>query len=109
MDCKRLINYIREYYSLELTGSLKLYYESKDDSFKQGIENVIFSLTNKSISDLKILSLEWNGEKINKNNNILVLKDKIEELTIINNELRENYWNLKQSIFKSKKSAINFR
>lgn len=102
MDYKRLSNYIHEYYSLELCDSLKSYYESKDDSFKQGIENVIFSLTNKSMSDLKKLSLEWNGKKINKNNTA-VLIDKIEELTMINNELRDNYWNLKQSIINLKK------
>ena len=105
MNCEQLSNYIYHNYSLDLYISLINYNKSTDNSYKKGINDTIKIVTGKSIDILNIDALKWDGKK-KETNEITQLKQKNLELTCINNELRENYWTLKQSIIKSKKKIL---
>ena len=105
MNCEQLSNYIYHYYSLDLYIILITYNKSSDNSYKKGINDTIEIVTGKSIDILNQNALKWDGKK-KETDEITELKQQNKELTSMNEELRENYWTLKESIIKSKKKIL---
>lgn len=109
---ERLANYIQIRYNtrlnkdklLELFNNYNLAYEESQKLLISSIFESLFGLTLESLNNL---ALSYNGRELSLDDTIKELQksindlsSKIDILTQDNEELRENYWRLNQSIVK---------
>tara|TARA_B110000027_G_C15874385_1_gene192571 strand:+ start:94 stop:450 length:357 start_codon:yes stop_codon:yes gene_type:complete len=115
LNPEKLANYIKIRYNTrldkeKLTTLLINYNSVYEISHKTLINSIFESLFGITLYSLNKLALNYNGSELRFDNTIKELQDYINELsnkidmiTKDNEELRENYWRLNQSINKSKK------
>ena len=121
LNPEKLANYIQIRYKTildkeKLTTLLRNYNSVYEISYKTLINSIFESLFGLTLDSLNKLALNYNGRELKLDNTIKELQDyindlsnKIDMLTKDNEELRENYWRLNQSIIKQtrKKHSTN--
>ena len=112
LNPEKLANYIKIRYNTrldkeKLTTLLINYNSVYEISHKTLINSIFESLFGITLYSLNKLALNYNGSELRFDNTIKELQDYINELsnkidmiTKDNEELRENYWRLNQSIIK---------
>ena len=112
LNPEKLANYIQIRYKIvldkeKLTTLLRNYNSVYEISHKTLINSIFESLFGLTLDSLNKLALNYNGRESKLDNTIKELQDyindlsnKIDMLTKDNEELRENYWRLNQSIIK---------
>ena len=115
LNPEKLVNYIELRYKTRLDKEklieLLTNYNSAYEESQQLLISMIFeSLFGLTLESLNNLALSYNGRELSLDDTIKELQksindlsSKIDFLTQDNEELRENYWRLNQSINKSKK------
>ena len=121
LNPEKLANYIKIRYNTrldkeKLTTLLINYNSVYEISHKTLINSIFESLFGLTLYSLNKLALNYNGRESKLDNTIKELQDyindlsnKIDMLTKDNEELRDNYWRLNQSIIKQtrKKHSSN--
>ena len=112
LNPEKLANYIKIRYKTrldkeKLTTLLRNYNSVYEISYKTLINSIFESLFGLTLDSLNKLALNYNGRESKLDNTIKELQDyindlsnKIDMLTKDNEELRDNYWRLNQSIIK---------
>ena len=112
LNPEKLANYIQIRYKIvldkeKLTTLLRNYNSVYEISHKTLINSIFESLFGLTLDSLNKLALNYNGRELKLDNTINKLQDyindlsnKIDMLTKDNEELRDNYWRLNQSIIK---------
>jgi len=112
LNSEKLANYIQIRYKIvldkeKLTTLLRNYNSVYEISHKTLINYIFESLFGLTLDSLNKLALNYNGRELKLDNTINKLQDyiielsnKIDMLTKDNEELRDNYWRLNQSIIK---------
>ena len=115
LNPEKLANYIQIRYKTRLDKEklielLTNYNSAYEESQKLLISMIFESLFGLTLESLNNLALSYNGRELSLDDTIKELQksindlsSKIDILTQDNEELRENYWRLNQSINKSKK------
>ena len=115
LNPEKLVNYIELRYKTRLDKEklielLTNYNSAYEESQKLLISMIFESLFGLTLESLNNLALSYNGRELSLDDTIKELQksindlsSKIDILTQDNEELRENYWRLNQSINKSKK------
>lgn len=115
LNPEKLVNYIQIRYKTRLDKEklielLTNYNSAYEESQKLLISMIFESLFGLTLESLNNLALSYNGRELSLDDSIKELQksindlsSKIDILTQDNEELRENYWRLNQSINKSKK------
>ena len=115
LNSEKLVNYIQMKYNTSLNKEklivLLCEYNSKYNQAQKKLINTIFeSIFGLTLESLNNLALNYNGKELTLDDTIKELQQSINDLSnkidILkqdNQEIRENYWRLNQSIIKQSK------
>lgn len=112
MDIQRIINYLKQKNCINLDPTIILEilngFETKSKPEQIIIDKCFKGFTGNSIKTINTLAIEFNGKDIKKdkyiedlNNLIDKLSNEIDLLKIVNKDLKDNYWQLKEKINKT--------
>ena len=112
MDIQRIINYLKQNNCINLNptiiSDLLSVFETKSKPEQIIIDKCFKGFTGNSIKMINRLAIEFNGKDIKKDEYteqltklIEKLSNEIELLKIVNKDLKDNYWQLKEKINKT--------